>query len=108
MSPFHPTRRDIILVLVTATCFGLLLQFDFFSSTSASLTRAGWSASGAGSIDNRQEGGSNSKDRFLESVETGARYSAMERIAGVGDARVKWENGVSETVVLAHAPGTCL
>jgi hypothetical protein len=104
MSPFHPTRRDIVLVLVTATCFGLLLQFDFFSSTGASLSRAAWSGSSADS----RTGGSGGNDRFLESVETGARIAAMEKIAGIGEARAKWEDGVSETEVLAHAPGMCL
>ena len=107
MSPFHPTRRDIILVLVTATCFGLLLQFDFFSSTGASLSRAAWS--GSSSIDGRPGGGGGgSNDRFLQSVETGARYSAKEKLAGIGEARAKWEDGVSETEVLAHAPGMCI
>lgn len=97
MSPFHPTKRDLLLVLVTASAFGLLLQFDFFTSTATS----SWST---GAIDDRErvKGG----DHWLESVETGARYAAMEKIAGMGEGRVKWgDDGAFETEVLGHAPG---
>lgn len=103
MSPFHPTKRDLLLVLVTASCFGLLLQFDFFTSSANIARGATWSG---GAIDDRErvKGG----DRWLESVETGARIAAMEKIAGMGEGRVKWgEDGAFQTEVLAHAPGEC-
>lgn len=111
MSPFHPTKRDLLIVLVVTTVLGLLLQFDTIRLTESggglsSLNGVG-SHDGSGVWDDRErvKGG----DSWLESVETGARYAAMEKIAGMGQNKVKWgEGGAMETEVLAHAPGTFL
>lgn len=109
MSPFHPTKRDLLIVLSVTTLLGVLLQFDTFRSTDSggsipSLSTIGSHKGGGGSWDDRERvaGG----DSWLESVETGARYAAMEKIAGMGQNKVKWgEGGAMETEVLAHAPG---
>lgn len=105
MSPFHPTKRDLLIVLILTTVFGLLLQFDTFrlidqSGSSGFLT----GTAGHDSLDDRER--VKDGDHWLESVETGARYAAMEKIAGMGQNKVKWgEGGAMETEVLAHAPG---
>lgn len=111
MSPFHPTKRDLLIVLIVTTIIGLLLQFDTFrlsdtdnSSSSSFIGGVSHHPGGSGSWDDRErvKGG----DSWLESVETGARYAAMEKIAGMGQNKVKWgEGGAMETEVLAHAPG---
>jgi hypothetical protein len=105
MSPFHPTKRDLLIALIVTTLLGLLLQFDTFRLTeSGSIGGIGSRNGVGGSWDDRErvKGG----DSWLESVETGARYAAMEKIAGMGQNKVKWgEGGAMETEVLAHAPG---
>lgn len=109
MSPFHPTKRDLLIVLAVTSLLGLFLQFDAFRLTESSgsyqsIGSISSHAGGGGSWDDRErvKGG----DSWLESVETGARYAAMEKIAGMGQNKVKWgEGGAMETEVLAHAPG---
>ncbi|KAI9635262.1 uncharacterized protein MKK02DRAFT_36638 [Dioszegia hungarica] len=98
MTSFNPTKRDLLIVLAVTTVLGLLLQFDTFRF-----------ADGAGGSTLLGSGGNfraGDGDGWLESVETGARYAAMEKIAGMGQNKVKWgEGGAMETEVLAHAPG---
>jgi hypothetical protein len=108
MSPFHPTKRDLLIVLVVTSVLGLFLQSDTFrlseGGSSPLLGHAGFRSDGSNGWDDRErvQGG----DSWLESVETGARYAAMEKIAGMGQNKVKWgEGGAMETEVLAHAPG---
>ena len=106
MSPFLPTKRVLLIVLVVSSVLGFVFQAESpfsFSSTSSRPSYAGTKVHG-GSWDDRErvKGG----DSWLESVETGARYAAMEKIAGMGENKVKWgEGGAMETEVLAHAPG---
>jgi hypothetical protein len=101
MTSFNPTKRDLLIVLAVTTVLGLLLQFDTFRF-----------ADGAGGSTLLGSGGNfraGDGDGWLESVETGARYAAMEKIAGMGQNKVKWgEGGAMETEVLAHAPGKLL
>ncbi|WRT64161.1 uncharacterized protein IL334_001090 [Kwoniella shivajii] len=113
MASFHPTRREIVLVLVLTTLLGLLLQFDLslkFTDTKGTDSLLGFKVG----FGNRQDwetdvrsgriGNGGSDDRWLEDIERGAKAA---KIAGMSEAKIKWdeEGGSTMTQVLGHAPG---
>lgn len=115
MSPFHPTKRDVLIGLIVTLVLGLFLQFDLslrFTDSSGSDSLLGFkvgfggrkgSSGGEWEDDDRPRIGA---DRWLESVETGEKLSKMEKVAGMAEAKVKWgEEGATRSQVLAHAPG---
>lgn len=120
MSSFHPTRREIILVLVLTTLLGLFLQFDLslrFTDSKGSDSLFGFKV-GFGNRnrdddyawdDDRRLGSSgrvSGSDRWLEDVEAGVKHSKTAKIAGMAEAKLRWgEDGAPRTEVLAHAPG---
>ena len=99
MSSFHPTRRDIFLVLTCFLILGLFLQFDFSLRFDSS-----WNGSRYNDVAWR--GGRNdapAKGKWIADVETGVRVGGMK---GVSDAKLRWgEEGPIRTEVLSHAPG---
>ncbi len=118
---FHPTRRDILLILILTTLFGLFLQLDFslrFTDSSGSNSLLGFKVgfggrpSGKGDEDWDEVGQAypaakgpkdTSDSDWLNNVETGAKAA---RLAGMDEARVYWgDEGAVRTEVLAHAPG---
>ncbi|WVQ82768.1 hypothetical protein IAT38_004900 [Cryptococcus sp. DSM 104549] len=115
MASFHPTRREIILVLTLTVLLGLFLQFDLslrFTDSSGSDSLFGFKV-GFGNRredewdEDRRVSGNRGSNRWLEDVETGVEFSKTTRIAGMAEAKVKWdaEEGAPRTEVLAHAPG---
>jgi len=129
--PFHPTRRDILLILIITTLFGLFLQLDFslrFTDSSGSNSLLGFkvgfggrpdrnddwdevgegenssyggSSSGSGGKGKKGKGGAGGD--WTDNIEVGAKAA---RLAGMDEAKVYWgEEGATRTEVLAHAPG---
>jgi hypothetical protein len=117
MVSFHPTRRDLVIVLVVTTLLGLVLQFDFslrFSDSNGSNSLLGFKVGFGGRQGDwddaddfgRSRTGAGGKDRWLQDVETGVKYAASEKVVGMGEVKAKWgEEGAPRTEVLAHAPG---
>ncbi|OCF34056.1 hypothetical protein I316_04403 [Kwoniella heveanensis BCC8398] len=110
----HPTRREIILVLILTTILGLFLQFDLslrFTDSKGSDSLLGFKVGFGGRRedewdDERRLTGGRGEDRWLEDVETGVRYSKTAKIASMAEAKVKWgDEGATRTEVLGHAPG---
>ncbi|WVQ97454.1 hypothetical protein IAU59_004567 [Kwoniella sp. CBS 9459] len=110
----HPTRREIILVLILTTLLGLFLQFDLslrFTDSRGSDSLLGFKVGFGGRTedewdDERRLTGGRGEDRWLEDVETGVKYSKTAKIASMAEAKVKWgEEGATRTEVLGHAPG---
>ncbi|TYJ52838.1 hypothetical protein B9479_006561 [Cryptococcus floricola] len=98
MAPFHPTRRELILVLVLTLLFGLLLHLDL----PLRLTDSAPGYSNLSDEGRKGRGG----ERWLQDVENGVEFSKAAKIAGMAEAKVKWgEQGAHRTEVLAHAPG---
>lgn len=111
MSAFHPTRRDLVLVLAMTLLMSLFLQFDFslrFTDSSASDSLFGVKVGfGGRRSDDLQNGDrlGNGGDRMLGDVRSGARSAH----AAMSAAKVKWgEEDSVTTDVLAHAPGESL
>jgi hypothetical protein len=107
MSTFHPTKRDILLVLTCFLLLGLFLQFDFSLRFAYSSRPRNTDSSSSSSSLFRGKGG----DRFLDHVNAGIG-SEMEGVsggrimAGMSEAKMSWgEEGAVRTEVLAHAPG---
>ncbi|WVQ70868.1 hypothetical protein IAR50_000393 [Cryptococcus sp. DSM 104548] len=97
MAPFHPTRRELILLLTLTLLFGLLLHLDLPLRLTDSAGYTGYSDDGR-----KAHGGG---ERWLEDIETGVEYSKAAKIAGMAEAKVKWGDAGAHTEVLAHAPG---
>ena len=103
MSAFHPTKRDLLLVLSVFFVLGLFLQFDF--SLRFDYSQNGRAKHGSAAWEaEREAGGKHGK--FLEDVKAGVKASEGRIVAGMTEAKVKWgEEGAIRTEVLAHAPG---
>ena len=99
-STFHPTKRDLVLILSVFFIFGLLLQFDFQSRVEYFRSRSGsvaWDTA-------RTAGGKHGK--LIGDVKSGAKASEGSHVAGMTEAKVKWgDEGAPRTDVLSHAPG---
>lgn len=112
MSPFHPTKRDLIVVLLATSLLGLFLQFGIADS-SGTRSLLGLKVGSGNHADEEDwdfrssSGAGGRKGSWLDNVETGARYAQTETLAGMAETRMKWgEDGPARTEVLAHAPGT--
>ncbi|WWD17859.1 hypothetical protein CI109_102303 [Kwoniella shandongensis] len=117
MGSFHPTRREIILVITMTVLLGLFLQFDLslrFKDSTGSDSLFGFKVGfGNGNRHNddwssssSSAGGGGGGDRWVDEVETGVEHSKTAKIAGMAEAKVRWgEEGAPRTTVLAHAPG---
>ncbi|WVN85397.1 uncharacterized protein L203_100543 [Cryptococcus depauperatus CBS 7841] len=113
MGSFHPTRREIFIVLTLFVLLTLFLQFDIPLHL-ANLPGSGSLLGSRMGFNNRYEDGWDERrltdgkggDRWLGDIEATARLSKTGRIAGMAEAKVKWsERGIPKTEVLAHAPG---
>lgn len=107
MSTFHPTKRDLLLVLSCFLILGLFLQFDFSLRFDYSHLRNGAGRTYDDGPWQSEKAANNAKHaKFLEDVTTGAKASEGRIIAGMTEAKVKWgEEGAVRTEVLGHAPG---
>jgi hypothetical protein len=103
MSPFHPTKRDLLLVFSSFLILALLLQFDF------SLRLGYGQPSGRSYRDVADRACTARQDKFLEDVVNGAKSTEGRLIPGMTESKVRWgEEGAVRTEVLAHAPGMSL
>jgi len=103
MSAFHPTKRDLLLILSVFFVLGLFLQFDFSLRFDYSQNARAQHGSAAWESE-REAGGKHGK--FLEDVKAGVKASEGRIVAGMTEAKIKWgEEGAIRTDVLAHAPG---
>jgi hypothetical protein len=101
MSPFHPTKRDLLLVLSCFLVLGLLLQFDFSLRFDYIRGRNEWEESRP-----IRNGNGAHKDKWMEEVESGAKSSSGRVVAPMGESKLRWgEAGPVRTQVLGHAPG---
>ncbi|WVR05900.1 hypothetical protein IAU60_002926 [Kwoniella sp. DSM 27419] len=110
MGMVHPTRREIILIIVFTTLLGLFLQFDLsgqFTDTRGSDSLLGFKVGfGGRGGDGREGDGRISGDRWSDDVDAGIKFGKTDKIAGMSEAKVRWgEGGATQTEVLAHAPG---
>jgi hypothetical protein len=104
MSPFHPTKRDILLVLSCFFVLGLFLQFDF--SLRFDYSQNGRTKHGSAEWEKDRET-SGKHGKFLEDVKAGVKASEGRVVAGMTESKVKWgDEGAVRTEVLGHAPGT--
>ncbi|WWC58710.1 uncharacterized protein I303_101254 [Kwoniella dejecticola CBS 10117] len=109
MASFHPTRREIVLVLILTTLMCFILQFDLslkFTDSKGSDSLLGFKVGFGNRYENEWDNkripstaGSSSDD-----PDVGAKTA---KIAGMSEAKVKWDDkgGNTMTTVLGHAPG---
>lgn len=112
MASFHPTRREIILVLSMTVLLGLFLQFDSIrltdSDSSDSLLRFRPSFGHRRQDDCGESFRGKEPEKWLEDVDTEG-FPKAGKVAGMAETKVKWgEQGAPRTQVLAHAPGESL
>ncbi|OCF73830.1 hypothetical protein I204_05675 [Kwoniella mangroviensis CBS 8886] len=106
MASYHPTRREIVLVLILTTIVVLIIQFDLSSTFSNSVSRGPGSGFTIGFDSSRNSRISNpsggSEEDWIDEL-----HSKTSKIAGMSEAKIKWdeEGAGSMTQVLAHAPG---
>lgn len=114
-----------MLVIILTLLMGLFMQFDMsvrFHDASGQDSLLGLKVgfgrgSGNGGASGSKQDGwdevdrgyGSSKETWLEHVETGVKYAPADQIAGMADAKIRWdEEGAPRTEVLAHAPGKSL
>lgn len=106
----HPTRREILLVIVLTLILGLFLQFDLsvrFTEPAKSdylpNLQLGYGR-GKSSLQDERKGGHGAwlddDEEEVKKIERGKEMTSM------ADAKLKWgEEGPARTEVMAHAPG---
>lgn len=106
----HPTRREILLVIILTVILGLFLQFDLslrFTDSSGSDSLLGFKVGfgrGREEWDDRDGGGG----RWLEDEEEDIVISKGQKLTSMADSKQRaGANGPARTEVMAHAPGTC-
>lgn len=115
MSSFHPTRREILLVICLTVVLGLFLQFDLslrFTDASGSDSLLGFKVGfGRGGRNGEDwddgRGGRGGKgDKWLSDVEAGVAFAKGKEVVSMAESKVKWgDQGAVRTEVLGHAPG---
>lgn len=113
MASFHPTRREIILVLTTTVLLSLFLQFDSIRFTDPGSPDSFLGFRTGFGHRRQDDWGECSKGKeqgkWLEDVDAEVGFPKAAKVAGVAEAKVKWgEQGAPRTQVLAHAPGESL
>ncbi|KAK4683449.1 hypothetical protein P7C73_g6815, partial [Tremellales sp. Uapishka_1] len=101
MAAFHPTRRDLVLILCLTLLFALFLQLDLGLRYTDSPLLGKLGFGGRGGHANAMLGQDDrSSDRWAEDAEVSAQ------VGGMGDAKIRWgSEGAPRTEVMAHAPG---
>lgn len=110
----HPTRREILLVLVLTVILGLFLQFDlsvrfadspksdYLPKLKLGYGRGGGSSSG----DQARPDGHGA---WLEDEEDDIKITKGKEVTSMSDSKLRWgKEGPARTEVMAHAPGTSL
>ncbi|EIW72763.1 hypothetical protein TREMEDRAFT_41962 [Tremella mesenterica DSM 1558] len=114
MSSFHPTRREVLLVIILTLLMGLFMQFDLslrFTDASGSDSllgfKVGFGRGGRSEEWDEDDRPTKTGDKWLEHVELGAKHGGSNQMTGMTDAKVRWaeQEGAPRTEVLAHAPG---
>lgn len=110
MVSFHPTRREIILVLTTTVFLSLFLQFDSIRFTDPDSPDSFLGFRTGFGHRRQDDWGECSKGKkqgkWLEDVDAEVGFPKAAKVAGVAETKVKWgEQGAPRTQVLAHAPG---
>lgn len=102
MSPFHPTKRDMLIILAVTMAFALLVQLDLVPGSSAANSVYDSGLRRPTTKPHKQT----SKQKWLDDVEAGVKASGGEKIVGVSESKFVWgDEGAPRTEVLAHAPG---
>ena len=115
MAP-HPTRREILLVIILTVILGLFLQFDLSlrfaePSNSGTLPRVKVGFGRGGDRDDwyDQSGSRKEAGSWLGDEEDDPRISRGKQLTSMSDAKQRWgEEGPARTEVMAHAPGTSI
>ncbi|AAW42198.1 expressed protein [Cryptococcus deneoformans JEC21] len=110
MASFHPTRREIVLVLTMTVILGLFFQFGSMGFTdpdsSDSLLRFRMGFGHRCQDDWGENSRGEERGKWIEDVDTEVGFPKAAKIAGMAETKVKWgEQGPPRTQVLAHAPG---
>ena len=112
MAP-HPTRREILLVVILTVILGLFLQFDLSlrfaePSSTGTLPRVKVGFGRGGDRDEwYQHSGNRKEAAWLGDEEDDARISRGKQLTSMSDAKQRWgAEGPARTEVMAHAPGT--
>jgi hypothetical protein len=114
MMSLHPTRREILLVIVLTLILGLFLQFDLsvrFTESPRSEylpnLQLGYGR-GRPSLESERKGGhgawlDDDEEDEVKKIQRGKEVTSM------ADAKLRWgEEGPARTEVMAHAPGKLL
>lgn len=107
----HPTRREILLVIILTVILGLFLQFDLslrFTDSSGSDSLLGFKVGfGRGGREDEfydREGGR--EHGWLEDEEDDLKISKGKELTSMSGAKQRWgDEGPARTEVMAHAPG---
>jgi hypothetical protein len=107
----HPTRREILLVLILTVILGLFLQFDLSvrftdSPKSDYLPSLSYGyGRGSGGDQSRPDG----HGAWLEDEEDDIKVQKGKEMTTMSDAKLRWgQEGPVRTEVMAHAPGMLL
>lgn len=108
---FHPTRREILLVIILTVILGLFLQFDLslrFTDSSGSDSLLGFKVGFGRGRDEWYDREGGREGGWLEDEEDDIKVSKGKELTSMSDAKQRWGNeGPARTEVMAHAPGQC-
>lgn len=105
----HPTRREILLVIILTVILGLFLQFDL-SVRLAESPKSNY-------LPNLKLGYGRGKEEFTrpreswlgDEDEVDGVIQKGKIVTSMSDSKLRWgEEGPARTEVMAHAPGTSL
>lgn len=103
---FHPTRRDLLLVLTLTVLFGLFLQLDLslrFTDASGSDSLFGFKLGLGGGGD--REWAPDEKGHHVGEKNQAAQIEGFKELQ-MTDGKTKWDHGVGlHSEVIQHAPG---
>lgn len=107
----HPTRREILLVIILTVILGLFLQFDLSlrfaqPSNTGTLPRFQIGYGRGGDRDEWYEREGSRNGAWLEDEEDDLKISKGKELTSMSDAKQRWgAEGPARTEVMAHAPG---
>lgn len=110
----HPTRREILLVIILTVILGLFLQFDLSlrfaePSDSGTLPRVKVGFGRGGERDDWYGHDGSRSGAWSDDDENDPRISRGKQLTSMSDAKQRWgAEGPARTEVMAHAPGTLI
>jgi hypothetical protein len=107
----HPTRREILLVIILTVILGLFLQFDLsvrFTDSPKSdylpALKLGYGRGGSNGDDQARPDGHGA---WLEDEEDDIKITKGKEVTSMSESKLRWgKEGPARTEVMAHAPGT--